>query len=583
MHKFILALLLTVVASAIITLPRVSLANTNDRFAERFERFHERIDDAQARMNLKMDSAQTRMNTRINEAKERICTRLGEYSSIGTCDSSYPPKPTLEFTASPLSITEGATTTLSWKSENATHCEASEGWSGEKKPSGNLTLSPSTTRTYKLSCTGANGSVARAVTVTVSPAPEAPALSFTGDPLSISIGSSTTLSWTSEHTTLCIASGGWSGEKDTNGSAVVSPTSTTLYTLSCGGGNATTTKTVTINVTDTPVVIATVSITANPLLLSENGSTTLSWESERATYCEASGGWSGEKPLSGSTEVFIGTSTMFFLTCTNDTQSASSSVMVTVASSTPLPTIILDATPQSIIEGSSSMLSWNATNANTCLKSDGWIGTASTSGEESVTPTTTTTYTLTCEYDSGTSSTSVTVTVHKESSVNHLLLSEVLYDLANDNSQGSESGGKNEWVELYNPTESPVDLNGWTIGNSTSTGERIASSSVLIEPHGYAIITNATSTAEFWNFGSTTVMYVGESINGGFANSGDYIGLFDQNGEIVDAMSYGSNTDAFNPSVQTVSSGHSLSRLPVSVDTDGASDWSENTTPNPGS
>lgn len=91
------------------------------------------------------------------------------YSSSDLIPSPPPPAPTLTFSADPSSLIAGSSTTLSWASTDATDCTASLGWGGTKTLSGTETLTPATTTTYKLTCTGASGSTNKSVTVDVAP------------------------------------------------------------------------------------------------------------------------------------------------------------------------------------------------------------------------------------------------------------------------------------------------------------------------------------------------------------------------------------------------------------------------------
>lgn len=80
------------------------------------------------------------------------------------------PVPTVSLSASPISVTAGGSSTLTWASTNATSCTASGGWSGTKATSGNYpTGALNTTITYNLDCTGAGGTTRAATTVTVTP------------------------------------------------------------------------------------------------------------------------------------------------------------------------------------------------------------------------------------------------------------------------------------------------------------------------------------------------------------------------------------------------------------------------------
>ncbi len=65
-----------------------------------------------------------------------------------------------------------------------------------------------------------------------------------------------------------------------------------------------------------------------------------------------------------------------------------------------------------------------------------------------------------------------------------LLITQVLY-----NPLGSESGG--EAVELYNPTESAVNLSGWFLSTETSDTDVAFPASAVIRPDGYFLVTDA--------------------------------------------------------------------------------------------
>jgi peptidoglycan-associated lipoprotein len=91
------------------------------------------------------------------------------------------PEPMITLSASPSAIEGGQSTTLSWKSSNATGVIIDNGI-GTVEPSGRRTISPSESTTYKATATGPGGSaIAEArVTVTAPPAvtpPPEPAIS----------------------------------------------------------------------------------------------------------------------------------------------------------------------------------------------------------------------------------------------------------------------------------------------------------------------------------------------------------------------------------------------------------------------
>lgn len=65
-----------------------------------------------------------------------------------------------------------------------------------------------------------------------------------------------------------------------------------------------------------------------------------------------------------------------------------------------------------------------------------------------------------------------------------MLITQVLY-----NPLGSESGG--EAIELYNPTESAVNLSGWVLATETSDTDVVFPAGAVIRPYGYFLVTDA--------------------------------------------------------------------------------------------
>jgi peptidoglycan-associated lipoprotein len=79
-----------------------------------------------------------------------------------------PPAPTITLTVSPTGIESGQTTTLSWKSSNATGVDIDHNV-GTVEPAGRRIISPDVSTTYKAIATGPGGSANAEVRVTVSP------------------------------------------------------------------------------------------------------------------------------------------------------------------------------------------------------------------------------------------------------------------------------------------------------------------------------------------------------------------------------------------------------------------------------
>ncbi|MBI2610669.1 lamin tail domain-containing protein [Candidatus Kaiserbacteria bacterium] len=168
-----------------------------------------------------------------------------------------------------------------------------------------------------------------------------------------------------------------------------------------------------------------------------------------------------------------------------------------------------------------------------------------------------------------------------------LLITEVLYDLSNaeGDPQGVESA--NEWVEIRNGTDSVQNLSGFTIHDEA--GSDLIPEGTILTPGQFLIVTSSTTTESFYDIPEEAIVVVLSSSIGsnGLANAGDMVELRGALDVSIDAVSWGDNVTAFDPSVFPTTSddnpGSSITRTSPTTDTNTAADWVENTTPTPGS
>jgi hypothetical protein len=233
--------------------------------------------------------------------------------------------------------------------------------------------------------------------------PPAPTTSLSANPISVNAGQSSTLSWTSTNATACSSSG--FAASATSGSAVVTPNTTTSYSITCSGNGGSTTSTARVTVTAPPP--PTVALSANPTSIIAGKSSTLSWNSTNATACNSSG--FAASGISGSAVVSPNTTTSYSITCSGNGGSTTSTASVTVTAPPPPPTVALSANPTSIIAGKSSTLSWNSTNATSCIGTN--FTASKISGSAVVKPSVTTSYSITCSGNGGSAMARTTVTV----------------------------------------------------------------------------------------------------------------------------------------------------------------------------
>ncbi len=157
-----------------------------------------------------------------------------------------------------------------------------------------------------------------------------------------------------------------------------------------------------------------------------------------------------------------------------------------------------------------------------------------------------------------------------------------------------------EWVELFNASNTAIDLSNFKLGDEESVGEqegmfRFPKGAVL--PAGDVIVVAQTAVGFRTLFGSEPDYELQESdpavpnmrrfvlwSSGDFAlaNDGDELLLMDGRNQLIDSINYGDKTTYFTPAIQLPFEGQSIVRLPANCDTDSAADWQTLNTPTPG-
>ena len=115
---------------------------------------------------------------------------------ITVIDTTLDPPTVDSFSASPSTIDEGDSSTLSWTTTGATSVSIDEGVGSNLAVDGNVSVSPTETTTYTITATNDDGTDTDTTTVTVDPVGSAPTIdSFSVSPSTIDLGDSVTISW----------------------------------------------------------------------------------------------------------------------------------------------------------------------------------------------------------------------------------------------------------------------------------------------------------------------------------------------------------------------------------------------------
>jgi hypothetical protein len=331
----------------------------------------------------------------------------------------------VSFDASPTVITAGGSATLTWNVSGANSVTIDQGL-GTLPPAGSQVISPRVTTVYTLQANNGAGTVSRSAVVTVNQVPIVIDLGV--NPAVITSGASAALVWdVSGATSVTIDQG--VGNVPVNGSQLVSPSTTTPYTLTASGPGGTASKSVVLAVN--PPINATFSIYPNVISVSQFA--TLQWNVTGADSVTIDQGV-GSVPPVGQKVVYPYYTTVYTLTATSSCCAVTKSAVLTVGSYYPygmpmypgfpygypymypfrnlnrFPTVdIINVTPNAIHAGQSATLHWYVTGAASVFISG--IGNVQPSGSRTVTPTHTTTYTLTSANSYGTTTRNVTLTV----------------------------------------------------------------------------------------------------------------------------------------------------------------------------
>lgn len=170
-----------------------------------------------------------------------------------------------------------------------------------------------------------------------------------------------------------------------------------------------------------------------------------------------------------------------------------------------------------------------------------------------------------------------------------LVISEVLF-----NEVGSDTTG--EWIEIYNNGAAAIDLSNYKIGDEeaslgTGAGEAMHQfpAGATIAPGDVQIV--AVSATRFFDVYGFLPDYEANATNASvpdlsiysawdpdgtafnMANGGDQALILNGSDAIVDAVSWGTSTFAFDPALGTALDGQSYERINVFIDTNTGADW----------
>ena len=181
---------------------------------------------------------------------------------------------------------------------------------------------------------------------------------------------------------------------------------------------------------------------------------------------------------------------------------------------------------------------------------------------------------------------------------NYVVISEVLYDAASALSGLCTPACPEsdfEYIELFNPTGSTVDITGWAVVNNGGAGTATALPSLSIPAGGYVLIADDGSDT---NFDATYGVAPDARVSlGALVNTGEWLRLRDDAMAVVDDLAWGNGESGVKPtnwcppgnfpeatsSPGPVAAGdaRSVARNPDGSDGDSCDDWQNDAMPSP--
>ncbi|GAB4326501.1 MAG: hypothetical protein Kow0010_09600 [Dehalococcoidia bacterium] len=131
-----------------------------------------------------------------------------------------------------------------------------------------------------------------------------------------------------------------------------------------------------------------------------------------------------------------------------------------------------------------------------------------------------------------------------------------------------------EWVEIVNAGPEPVSTAGWRIGDAQTTD---AIPEMTLGPGGYLVIAGPEAV---FDEGVPVVRVADGRLGTGLNNTGDLVRLLAPDGTLIDGMSYGENSEVFDPPLPAAGPGETLGiRNPGG---EGPANWTTMREPTPG-
>ena len=113
-----------------------------------------------------------------------------------------------------------------------------------------------------------------------------------------------------------------------------------------------------------------------------------------------------------------------------------------------------------------------------------------------------------------------------------VLITEV--QAANTSTVADDRGGYSDWLELHNPTDTPISLVGYTLTDDPDEPAKWSLPAATLAPGDFLLI---------WASGVDQVIPEGWHTSFRLSRGGEYVGLFGPDGQVVDEVTFGAQKE----------------------------------------
>jgi hypothetical protein len=131
--------------------------------------------------------------------------------------------------------------------------------------------------------------------------------------------------------------------------------------------------------------------------------------------------------------------------------------------------------------------------------------------------------------------------------------------------------GNSEFVELYNTSESSIDIGGWQLIDGNNNAYEVSSTFLTIESGEYFVIASDSTIYDYNNLKDNGNVKIVESSSFSFSNSGESIVVLDHWGNVIDSLFY--NPKWNNRNIADLKN-KSLERISPQLGSNESSNWS---------